>query len=146
MHDAAMGLMPDRAGMDAPDAVLPDPFNDAGTDTIQVAQAARPGDTAHASIRVFPEGGNLVNSLPSMIAVEAIDRSGQGVRCSGAVVDQDRDTVVQFHESWRIAAHDKALHGRFSHSFAGQTFLIVRASWPSPFVGRSPSRGFSAIP
>ena len=36
------------------------------------------------------------------------------------------DTVVQFHESWRIAAHDKALHGRVSHSFAGQTFLIVR--------------------
>jgi AbiU2 len=35
-------------------------------------------------------------------------------------------TVVQFHESWRIAAHDKALHGRVSHSFAGQTFLIVR--------------------
>jgi hypothetical protein len=39
---------------------------------------------------------------------------------------QEYDTVVQFHESWRIAAHDKALHGRVSHSFAGQTFLIVR--------------------
>ena len=25
---------------------------------------------------------------------------------------QEYDTVVQFHESWRIAAHDKALHGR----------------------------------
>jgi len=39
---------------------------------------------------------------------------------------REYDTVVQFHESWRIAAHDKALHGRVSHSFAGQTFLIVR--------------------
>ena len=39
---------------------------------------------------------------------------------------QEYDTVVQFHELWRIAAHDKALHGRVSHSFAGQTFLIVR--------------------
>ena len=35
-------------------------------------------------------------------------------------------TIVQFHESWKIAAQDKALHGRVSHSFAGQTFLIVR--------------------
>jgi hypothetical protein len=32
---------------------------------------------------------------------------------------QEYDTVVQFHESWRIAAHDKALHVRVSHSFAG---------------------------
>jgi hypothetical protein len=39
---------------------------------------------------------------------------------------REYDTVVQFHESWRIAVHDKALHGRISHSFAGQTFLIVR--------------------
>jgi hypothetical protein len=39
---------------------------------------------------------------------------------------QEYDTVVQFHESWRIAAHDKALHVRVSHSFAGQTFLIIR--------------------
>jgi len=41
---------------------------------------------------------------------------------------QDYDAVVQFHESWRIAAHDKALHERVSHSFAGQTFLIVRGA------------------
>ena len=39
---------------------------------------------------------------------------------------REYDTVVQFHESWRIAAHDKDLHERVSHSFAGQTFLIVR--------------------
>jgi hypothetical protein len=36
------------------------------------------------------------------------------------------DAVVQFHESWRIAAHDKALQERVSHSFVGQTFLVVR--------------------
>jgi len=39
---------------------------------------------------------------------------------------REYDTVVQFHESWRIAAHDKALHMRVSHSFSGQTFLTVR--------------------
>ena len=34
--------------------------------------------------------------------------------------------MAQFHESWRFAAHDKALTGRVSHSYAGQTFLVVR--------------------
>jgi hypothetical protein len=41
---------------------------------------------------------------------------------------QEYDTAVAFHESWRIAAHDKALHERVSHSLAGQTFLMVRAA------------------
>jgi hypothetical protein len=39
---------------------------------------------------------------------------------------QEYDTVVAFHESCRIAAHDKALQERVSHSYAGQTFLVVR--------------------
>jgi acetyltransferase-like isoleucine patch superfamily enzyme len=39
MHDAAMGLMPDRAGTDAPDAVPADPFDGAGADT---SHALRP--------------------------------------------------------------------------------------------------------
>jgi hypothetical protein len=47
---------------------------------------------------------------------------------------QEYDTVVQFHESWRIAARDKALHGRVSHSFAGQTFLIVRRALRREFL------------
>ncbi len=47
---------------------------------------------------------------------------------------QEYDTVVQFHESWRIAARDKALHGRVSHSFVGQTFLIVRLALRREFL------------
>lgn len=47
---------------------------------------------------------------------------------------QEYDTAVQFHESWRIAARDKALHGRVSHSFAGQTFLIVRRALRREFL------------
>jgi acetyltransferase-like isoleucine patch superfamily enzyme len=39
MHDAAMGLMPDRASADALDAVPADPFDEAGTDT---SHALRP--------------------------------------------------------------------------------------------------------
>lgn len=47
-----------------------------------------------------------------------------GARVKAAV--QEYDAVMEFHESWRIAAHDKALHERVSRSFAGQTFLVVR--------------------
>src|ERR1700741_4936414 len=51
---------------------------------------------------------------------------GTELRARVKAAVQEYDAVVQFHESWRIAAHDKALRGRVSHSFAGQTFLIVR--------------------
>ncbi len=54
------------------------------------------------------------------------------VRVKAAV--QEYDAVVEFHESWRIAAHDKALHERVSHSFAGQTFLVVRRALRSEML------------
>src|SRR5712675_1597348 len=41
---------------------------------------------------------------------------------------EEYDSVVAYHESWRIASRDKALHERISHSFAGKTFLVVRAA------------------
>jgi hypothetical protein len=53
---------------------------------------------------------------------------GTELRARVKAAVQEFDAVVQFHESWRIAAHDKALHERLSHSFAGQTFLIVRGA------------------
>lgn len=43
---------------------------------------------------------------------------------------QEYDTVVQFHELWRIAAHDKALHGRVS--------LLCRANLPYCTAGAAP--------
>jgi HEPN superfamily AbiU2-like protein len=40
---------------------------------------------------------------------------------------EEYDFVVACHETWRLAAHDKALHARIGHSFAGNTFLMVRS-------------------
>ena len=37
---------------------------------------------------------------------------------------QEYDTVVQFHESWRIAAHDKALHGGSAIPLPGKPSLL----------------------
>jgi hypothetical protein len=34
--------------------------------------------------------------------------------------------AMQCHEAWKPAAYDTDLHQRLSHSYAGQTFLVVR--------------------
>ena len=34
--------------------------------------------------------------------------------------------AMQCHEAWKPAAYDTGLHQRLSHSYAGQTFLVVR--------------------
>ena len=62
--------------------------NDASPDS------SRPATSS--SIRFFPEGGNLVNGLSSTLAFKAIDPSGNGISCSGAIVDQKNDTVAHF--------------------------------------------------
>ena len=52
-------------------------------------------DSAHradAHIQFFPEGGNLVNGLPSTIAFKATAPS-----CSGVIIDQNKDTVARFN-------------------------------------------------
>lgn len=37
------------------------------------------------------------------------------------------DFLIACHEAWKPAAYDSALHKRVSHSYAGQTFLVVRS-------------------
>src|SRR5579863_422733 len=53
-------------------------------------------DPSHKSydIRFFPEGGNLVNGVASVVAFKAVDRAGDGIFCRGIVVDQKNDTVA----------------------------------------------------
>ena len=38
------------------------------------------------------------------------------------------ELAIQFHEAWRPAAFDADLMDRMSHSYAGNTFLVVRAA------------------
>ena len=39
---------------------------------------------------------------------------------------QEYKLAMAYHETWRVAAEDVRLHKCLSHSFAGNTFLIVR--------------------
>ncbi|HEV2480741.1 MAG TPA: hypothetical protein VGS79_13785 [Puia sp.] len=65
------------------------------------AQASESGSPGGApadgeSIRFFPEGGNLVADLNSVIAFKATDRYGHGVACQGTIYDQQHDTLAHF--------------------------------------------------
>src|SRR6185437_9237615 len=40
---------------------------------------------------------------------------------------QEFDFAIACHEAWKPAAYDTALHHRLSHSYAGNTFLVVRS-------------------
>jgi hypothetical protein len=48
------------------------------------------------SLALFPEGGNLVQGIPSVIAFQLTDREGMGVDRKGVVVDEHNDTITSF--------------------------------------------------
>jgi hypothetical protein len=47
-------------------------------------------------VRFFPEGGDLVNGLESVVGFEATDAHGKGISCAGAIINDRKDTVARF--------------------------------------------------
>lgn len=47
----------------------------------------------------FPEGGNLVDGLKSVVAFKINDNYGNGIDAQGVIVDQSNDTVLHFQPS-----------------------------------------------
>lgn len=47
----------------------------------------------------FPEGGDLVYGLESVVGVRVVDTRGHGVVCKGAVLNEQNDTVSRFSTS-----------------------------------------------
>lgn len=47
------------------------------------------------SAAFFPEGGNLVNGLKSLVGFKVSDSENKGVEADGIVIDQNNDTVAQ---------------------------------------------------
>jgi len=47
-------------------------------------------------VQFFPEGGNLINGITSVIGFKATNQWDQGVNFSGAIIDAKNDTVVKF--------------------------------------------------
>ena len=60
-------------------------------------------DTLHSvagyDMQFFPEGGHLVEGLPSRVAFKAVNPDGDGIACAGVVLDQKKDTVVRWQSN-----------------------------------------------
>lgn len=55
--------------------------------------------TVH-SIQFFPEGGNLVNGLISVIGFKAVNEDGKGEATSGSIVDESGAVLTTFHSAF----------------------------------------------
>lgn len=47
-------------------------------------------------IQFFPEGGNMIESLPAKLAFRAIDSQGKGVDFRGTLVDENNNSLLSF--------------------------------------------------
>ncbi len=60
----------------------------------------KPDWTANESIsydvRFFPEGGNLVKGISSVVGYKVVDSDGKGQRASGVILNQRNDTITHF--------------------------------------------------
>lgn len=53
-------------------------------------------DVAFYDIQFFPEGGDLVTGLESIIGFKAVNNYGKGVDCKGFIIDSNNDTIQSF--------------------------------------------------
>ncbi len=56
--------------------------------------------SATVDVQFFPEGGNLVEGLPSKVAIKAIDANGLGQNIKGHIVDNDGMEILNFETSY----------------------------------------------
>ena len=63
-----------------------------------LTQLARPTvkDSDNYEIDFFPEGGNLVADLESKVGFKVTDNSGNGVSCSGRIIDENNRSIISF--------------------------------------------------
>jgi TonB-dependent SusC/RagA subfamily outer membrane receptor len=52
--------------------------------------------SSNISVQLFPEGGNLVENLPSKVAIKAINTAGLGVDVAGVVTDNNGIEILNF--------------------------------------------------
>jgi hypothetical protein len=61
--------------------------------------AVIPSPKLASSIQFFPEGGTEVFGIAGKIAFKAADGEGHGLECSGAIVNQNNDTITRFQST-----------------------------------------------
>jgi len=56
--------------------------------------------SADVDVQFFPEGGNLVEGLPSKVAIKAINANGLGENVTGRVLDNDNNEILKFETAY----------------------------------------------
>jgi hypothetical protein len=73
----------------------------------QVTPSVFEAKNGKIALQFFPEGGNLVDDLPSVVGFKAMNESGKSVSIKGIVFNEKGDSIVAFQD-------DKLGMGRFS--------------------------------
>jgi hypothetical protein len=85
------------------------------------------------SVQFFPEGGNLVEGLSSVLAFKAVDQAGKGVDCRGVIVNQQKDTVTAFVSGYKGMGHFdfKPVKGMQYAAIVQFTDTLIQVSLPA---------------
>ncbi len=72
------------------------PEKSASIAPVKTGTSATPATTRTVNMQLFPEGGDLVNDIESVVAFKANDNNGEPVFVGGNVVNSKGETVVSF--------------------------------------------------
>ena len=61
--------------------------------------------SAQLNVQFFPEGGNLIDNLPTKVALKAVYNQGRGKDISGIIVDQTGNEITKFSSSYLGMGH-----------------------------------------
>jgi len=67
-----------------------------GTMGKAVKRADEKNTSEKIAVQLFPEGGNLVENLPSKIGIKAINKKGMGEEISGSIIDNAGTEILNF--------------------------------------------------
>ncbi|AWM34460.1 TonB-dependent receptor plug domain-containing protein [Hymenobacter nivis] len=87
-------VWPAPAAADAPTGAPVAAWNVAAAARAEARHLIAPPD-----VQFFPEGGNLVEGLESVVAFKAVDDAGQGLDMSGQVLDDQNRAVATFQST-----------------------------------------------
>jgi len=98
---------------------------------LRIPEKAAKTATDDYDIQFFPEGGNLVAGIKSVVAFKAVGHDGKGANVSGIVVDAKNDTVARF-KSLRFGM------GKFSFTpAAAEAYRAIVKAGDTPPVTKS---------
>ena len=66
------------------------------TDEIYSEEIANEGMNGRPDMQFFPEGGNLVNSIPGRIGFKVLGSNGKGIDVNGRIIDENGNEIQKF--------------------------------------------------